>query len=288
MLDPKDWSGTSIGTIPIGQGIAVTAMQMLEAYNVIANGGVYVAPRLVAATIDGAGARHDAPPAAQRRVVSAETAAKVNGMLQNVVASQDGTGFRAAVPGYTVAGKTGTARKPNDNGIPDTRPGAVRLVVRRLRAGREPAGVDHRGHRRADDVDLRQRRVRAGVRRAREPRGAPAARWLPLRRSRRTRPAQTPDVARGHGADAGRSGRRRWRAPADATHVRRPRRRRPARPLRRPPRSAMQLARLLDESPDLALSVAGSATSRVSRSPRVAYDSRVGRLRARCSAACAG
>ena len=124
MLDPKDWSGTSIGSIPIGQGISVTAMQMLEVYNVIANGGKYVAPRLVDATIDGAGARHDAPPAAQREVVSAETAAKVNAMLQNVVASQDGTGFRAAVPGYTVAGKTGTARKPNDNGIPGYKTGA--------------------------------------------------------------------------------------------------------------------------------------------------------------------
>ncbi len=124
MLDPKDWSGTSIGSIPIGQGISVTAMQMLEVYNVIANGGMYVAPRLVAATIDGGGARHDSPPAEQRRVVSAETAAKVNGMLQNVVASKDGTGFRAAVPGYSVAGKTGTARKPNDNGIPGYKTGA--------------------------------------------------------------------------------------------------------------------------------------------------------------------
>jgi cell division protein FtsI (penicillin-binding protein 3) len=124
MLDPKDWSGTSIGSIPIGQGISVTAMQMLEVYDVIANGGKYVAPRLVDATIDGGGARHDAPPAAQRQVVSAETAAKVNAMLQNVVASQDGTGFRAAVPGYTVAGKTGTARKPNDNGLPGYKTGA--------------------------------------------------------------------------------------------------------------------------------------------------------------------
>jgi cell division protein FtsI (penicillin-binding protein 3) len=124
MLDPKDWSGTSIGSIPIGQGISVTAMQMLEVYNVIANGGMYVAPRLVAATIDGGGARHDSPPAEQRRVVSAETAAKVNGMLQNVVASKDGTGFRAAVPGYSVSGKTGTARKPNDNGIPGYKTGA--------------------------------------------------------------------------------------------------------------------------------------------------------------------
>ncbi len=124
MLDLKDWSGTSIGSIPIGQGISVTALQMLEVYNVIANGGMYVAPRLVAGTIDSGGGRHDAPPSEQRRVVSAETAAKVNGMLENVVASKDGTGFRAAVPGYSVAGKTGTARKPNDNGIPGYQTGA--------------------------------------------------------------------------------------------------------------------------------------------------------------------
>ena len=83
----------AIGSIPIGQGISVTASQMLEVYNVIANGGTYVAPRLVAGTIDSGGARHDAPPSEQRRVVSAETAAKVNGMLENVVASKDGTGF---------------------------------------------------------------------------------------------------------------------------------------------------------------------------------------------------
>ena len=124
MLDPKDWSGTSIGSIPIGQGISVTAMQMLEVYDVIANGGMYVAPRLVDATIDSGGTRHDAPEAEQKRIVSAETAAKVNAMLQNVVASKDGRGFRAAVPGYSVAGKTGTARKPNDNGIPGYQTGA--------------------------------------------------------------------------------------------------------------------------------------------------------------------
>jgi cell division protein FtsI (penicillin-binding protein 3) len=55
MLPLEDWSGTSIGAIPIGQGIAVTALQMLSAYNVIANDGVYVAPRLVAATDAGSG-----------------------------------------------------------------------------------------------------------------------------------------------------------------------------------------------------------------------------------------
>ncbi|MCB0987275.1 MAG: penicillin-binding protein 2 [Microthrixaceae bacterium] len=109
MLPLEDWSGTSIGAIPIGQGIAVTALQMLSAYNVIANDGVYVPPRLVAATDDGTG-RVDTPAAAQRRVVSADTARAVQEMLEKVVT--EGTGKRARVPDYPAAGKTGTARIP--------------------------------------------------------------------------------------------------------------------------------------------------------------------------------
>jgi cell division protein FtsI (penicillin-binding protein 3) len=110
--DPADWSGTSIGTIPFGQGVAVTALQMLSAYNTIANGGTYVAPSLVKATIDSAGKTHPAAPPATHRVVSPNTAAEVTRMLSGVVT--DGTGTAAAIPGYTVAGKTGTARKPSE------------------------------------------------------------------------------------------------------------------------------------------------------------------------------
>ncbi|HEY2813330.1 MAG TPA: penicillin-binding protein 2 [Acidimicrobiales bacterium] len=114
MLPLKNWSGTSLATIPIGQGIAVTALQMLQAYNVIANGGVYVDPKLVLATVDKNGTRHDTPPSASERVVSTQTAAEVRDMMEQVVAS--GTGTEAAIDGYTVAGKTGTARKPQPNG----------------------------------------------------------------------------------------------------------------------------------------------------------------------------
>ena len=114
MLDPDDWSGTSIGSIPLGQGVAVTAMQMLEAYNVLANGGVYVEPRLVLGTVDSDGDRHDAPAAATRRVVSEETARAVSDML--VAAVEGGTGTNARIDGYAVAGKTGTARKPQPGG----------------------------------------------------------------------------------------------------------------------------------------------------------------------------
>ncbi|MBW3613929.1 MAG: penicillin-binding protein 2 [Actinobacteria bacterium] len=112
MLDPDKWSGTSIGTIPIGQGIAVTAMQTLAAYNTVANGGEYVAPKLVKATVDAQGRSKPTPTSARRRVISPETAAEVTEMMSEVV--RRGTGINAAIDGYTVAGKTGTARKPLD------------------------------------------------------------------------------------------------------------------------------------------------------------------------------
>ncbi|MEO6629448.1 MAG: penicillin-binding protein 2, partial [Aquihabitans sp.] len=109
MLPLDEWSGTSIGAIPIGQGIAVTALQMLGAYNAIANDGVYVAPKLVAATDTGDG-RVPTARSTQRRVVSKETAQAMQLMLEKVVS--DGTGKKAQVPGYPAAGKTGTARIP--------------------------------------------------------------------------------------------------------------------------------------------------------------------------------
>ncbi|MDQ3574192.1 MAG: penicillin-binding protein 2, partial [Actinomycetota bacterium] len=110
LLDPDKWSGTSIGTIPIGQGVAVTAMQMLSAYNTVANGGEYVAPKLVKATVDTDGRSHPTSDPARRRVISARTSQQVTAMLSEVV--RVGTGKLAAIDGYTVAGKTGTARKP--------------------------------------------------------------------------------------------------------------------------------------------------------------------------------
>ena len=111
---PSDWSGTSMGTIPIGQGIAVTALQMLGAYNTIANGGVAVPPSLVKGVVDAGGRSHPAERPAGDRVVSAETAATMSKMLTDVVS--DGTGTQAAVPNYAVAGKTGTARKVAEGG----------------------------------------------------------------------------------------------------------------------------------------------------------------------------
>ncbi|MBK9181216.1 MAG: penicillin-binding protein 2 [Acidimicrobiales bacterium] len=135
MLRPEDWSGTSIGTVPIGQGISVTALQMLTAFNVIANGGVYVPPRLVLATVDGQGVEHRVPADAGRRVVSEATAEAVTSMMAGVVGSEEGTGRRAAIDGYAVAGKTGTARKPIEGGV-GYRVGAYMSVF----AGFVPAG----------------------------------------------------------------------------------------------------------------------------------------------------
>ena len=114
LLDVDDWSGTSIGSIPIGHGISVTALQMLHAYNVIANDGVYVPPTLVRATVDEGGERHDVLPDESHRVVSPVTASQLREMLAQVIT--DGTGRAAAIDGYAVAGKTGTARKPQPDG----------------------------------------------------------------------------------------------------------------------------------------------------------------------------
>lgn len=110
LLDPAKYSGTSMGTMPIGQGVAVTAVQMLAAYNTVANGGVYVAPKLLKGTIDSDGERHDTGVSRRHRVISAQTAKEMTAMLAEVV--RVGTATRARVEGYTVAGKTGTARKP--------------------------------------------------------------------------------------------------------------------------------------------------------------------------------
>jgi cell division protein FtsI (penicillin-binding protein 3) len=114
LAKPSDWSGTSIATIPIGQGVSVTALQVLESYNTVANGGRYVAPKLIDATIDSNGHSHPTPTDPGHRVMSTAVANQMNLMLRGVVTG--GTGTLAAVDGYTVFGKTGTAREPQPNG----------------------------------------------------------------------------------------------------------------------------------------------------------------------------
>ena len=111
--DVANWSGTSIATIPIGQGVAATAIQVASVYATVANGGVRVAPNIIRATTDSNGQVTPAAPPEQHRVISQQVATTLGQMLENVV-SAEGTAPLAAVPGYRVAGKTGTAQRVVD------------------------------------------------------------------------------------------------------------------------------------------------------------------------------
>ena len=113
-LLPTYWSGTTLANVSFGQGIGVTAVQVLAAYNALANDGVYVAPRLVAGTIDKTGAERPTPVTPGHRVVSSLVAQQMTTMLDEVV--RVGTGRAANLNPYTVAGKTGTASIPSANG----------------------------------------------------------------------------------------------------------------------------------------------------------------------------
>ncbi|MDF2712044.1 MAG: peptidoglycan glycosyltransferase [Nonomuraea muscovyensis] len=106
--DHKNWSGSQSCTVAYGQGVSVTALQMASVYQTIANGGVKVEPQIVAGTTDPSGRFVAAPPGKQTRVVSEKTAKEITTMLEAAVSAQ-GTGELAAIPGYRVAGKTGTA-----------------------------------------------------------------------------------------------------------------------------------------------------------------------------------
>ncbi|MDQ4143610.1 MAG: penicillin-binding protein 2 [Actinomycetota bacterium] len=105
----EEWYGTTIATVPIGQGIAVTAMQMATAYSTLANEGVWTEPKLMSATVNDEGDIVPASEPARKRVVSRRAARAVTKMMVRVV--DEGTGIEAQVPGYIVAGKTGTAQK---------------------------------------------------------------------------------------------------------------------------------------------------------------------------------
>lgn len=111
MAPVERWWRTSLPTIAIGQGVSATLLQVAGVFEVVASGGEWVAPTLVRGTVDPQGRPRRAGDGERRRVVSASTAATVSHMLAGVV--DHGTGALAAVPGYAVAGKTGTARKPS-------------------------------------------------------------------------------------------------------------------------------------------------------------------------------
>jgi cell division protein FtsI (penicillin-binding protein 3) len=108
-----DWSGTTAPTVAFGQGYSLTAMQATSVFATIANDGVRVSPTVIAGTSDSSG---NYTPSATResvRVISSDTAAKMRLMMESVV-SANGTAPSAAIPGYRVAGKTGTAQRIDD------------------------------------------------------------------------------------------------------------------------------------------------------------------------------
>jgi cell division protein FtsI/penicillin-binding protein 2 len=105
VLPLAKYSGASMGNLPIGQGIAVTPMQMAQAYSAIANGGILRKPQVVRRI---AGERVPTPKG--RRIVSTKTALQLRTMLEGAFAP-GGTASEVSIPGYKLAGKTGTANK---------------------------------------------------------------------------------------------------------------------------------------------------------------------------------
>jgi cell division protein FtsI (penicillin-binding protein 3) len=118
LLPPEEYWSTGKAATAIGYGASVTAMQMLAPFTTIANGGVTRPAHLLDATIDADGKRRTTDPPKGQRVVSSATARTMTAMMQGVVA--DGTGACAAIPGYPVAGKTGTSKKQVKGAYSDT------------------------------------------------------------------------------------------------------------------------------------------------------------------------
>ncbi|MEU3246978.1 penicillin-binding transpeptidase domain-containing protein [Streptomyces sp. NPDC006875] len=112
ILAPADkWSTSQQYTIPFGQGVSINAMQAASVYSTIANGGVRVEPTLVRGAKGPDGRFTPVAPPKKTRVVSAKTAKTLAQMLESVVDDEEGTGAKARIPGYRVAGKTGTANR---------------------------------------------------------------------------------------------------------------------------------------------------------------------------------
>ena len=114
----SDWTTPDLAASAIGTHQSATAMQIWAAYNVIANQGRYVSPRLVGSVISADGTRTVPPSKPSREVISANSAAQVSQMLQQVV--RDGTGKQWSIPGYSIAAKTGTSRIAAKNQIDKT------------------------------------------------------------------------------------------------------------------------------------------------------------------------
>lgn len=113
LREESKWAGTDYGTHPIGQGYSVNGVQMASVYATVANDGVRMTPRILKATTDASGKVVPVAPPPPTRVVSPEVAAQLRGMLEGVT-NDGGTAVTAAIPGYRVAGKTGTAQRVVD------------------------------------------------------------------------------------------------------------------------------------------------------------------------------
>jgi cell division protein FtsI (penicillin-binding protein 3) len=110
--DPSTWSGTTFGNLPIGQGVSVTALQLAGMYQTIANDGLRIPPRIVGSVVAPDGTSTPTARPAGTQVVSVQAARTVRLMMEATVAT-GGTAPKAAIDGYRVAGKTGTAQKPD-------------------------------------------------------------------------------------------------------------------------------------------------------------------------------
>ncbi len=111
LAPPDQWSTSQQYTIPFGQGVSVNALQAASVFSTIANGGVRIEPTLVRGTKGPDGRFTPAPKPEKTRVVSEKTAKTLAQMLESVVDDEEGTGTKARIPGYRVAGKTGTANR---------------------------------------------------------------------------------------------------------------------------------------------------------------------------------
>lgn len=111
----SNWTASTLPTASFGQGVGVTALQVASVYATIANQGVRVTPTLVRGTVDPNGTLHPAPAPQRRRVITPEVARELSDMLE-AVTTNEGTAPLARIPGYRIAGKTGTAQRPNGTG----------------------------------------------------------------------------------------------------------------------------------------------------------------------------
>ncbi|MEW1547238.1 penicillin-binding protein 2 [Streptomyces tsukubensis] len=111
LAPPSKWSTSQQYTIPFGQGLSLNAVQAASVYSTVANGGVRIDPTLVRGTKGPDGRFTAAPAPGKTRVVSERTATTLAKMLESVVGDEEGTGTKARIPGYRVAGKTGTANR---------------------------------------------------------------------------------------------------------------------------------------------------------------------------------